>query len=89
MKLRNLGTASITMLQSANITTAAQLRALGAAAAFLAVKRAGCKPSLNLLWALEGALSNRDWRDVAQDDRLSLMTQVELLEQSSDHPSSP
>ena len=53
---------------------------MGAAAAFVAIKRAGLKPSLNLLWALEGALTDRDWRQVANDDRLSLLSQVEFLE---------
>jgi DNA transformation protein len=79
-KLRNLGSHSQEMLAAAGITTQAQLRAKGAAAAFVAVKRAGCKPSLNLLWAIEGALTGRDWKAVAKSDRLSLLTQVEILE---------
>jgi DNA transformation protein len=35
---------------------------------------------LNLLWAIEGALTDRDWKEVAKNDRLSLLTQVEILE---------
>ncbi len=68
------------MLEAADIKTENQLRKKGAAAAFVAVKRAGCTPSLNLLWAIEGALTNRDWKEVAKNDRLSLLTQVEILE---------
>lgn len=68
------------MLTAAGITTERRLRTMGAAAAFVAVKRAGCTPSLNPLWALEGALSQRDWKAVARDDRLSLLMQVEALE---------
>lgn len=79
-KLRNLGGASAQMLAAAGITTETELRRKGAAGAFVAVKRAGLKPSVNLLWALEGALTNRDWRDVAKTERLSLLTQVETLE---------
>ena len=79
-KLRNLGRHSQEMLATAHITTQAQLRAKGTAAAFIAVKRAGCAPSLNLLWAIEGALTDRDWKEVAKNDRLSLLTQVEILE---------
>ena len=79
-KLRNLGKHSQAMLAAAGIKTEGQLRAKGAAAAFVAVKCAGCAPSLNLLWAMEGALSNRDWKDVAKNDRLSLLTQVEMLD---------
>ncbi len=79
-KLRNLGNSSQAMLAATGITSAAQLKVIGAAAAFVAVKRTGCKPSLNFLWALEGALTGRDWKEVAKSDRLSLLTQVELLE---------
>lgn len=79
-KLRNLGKRSQEMLAAARITSESQLRAMGAAAAFVAVKQAGCTPSLNLLWAIEGALTDRDWKEVAKSDRLSLLTQVEILE---------
>lgn len=40
-KLRNLGGRSQDMLAAAGITTVGQLKAKGAAAAFMAVKRAG------------------------------------------------
>lgn len=82
-RLKNLGQRSQEMLATAGIVTSEQLRTIGAAAAFVAVKRAGCAPSLNLLWAIEGALTNRNWKDVARSDRLSLLTQVEILEKQS------
>lgn len=78
--MRNLGPRSREMLAKAGIVSDAQLKAMGAVAAFIAVKRAGGKPSLNLLWALEGALTNRDWKEVAKRDRLSLLTQLETAE---------
>lgn len=78
--MRNLGKASWAMLTAAGIPTADALKAMGAAAAFVAVKRTGLKPSANLLWALEGALTERDWQDVVKTDRLSLLSQVEWLE---------
>ncbi len=68
------------MLEAAGITTETQLREKGSAAAFVSVKQAGCSPSLNLLWAIEGALTDRGWMDVAKHDRLSLLSQVERLE---------
>lgn len=82
-KLRNLGRLSQEMLAAAGVKTESQLRRMGAAAAFVAVKRAGCTPSLNLLWAIEGALTDRDWKAVAKDSRLSLLTQVEILEKEN------
>jgi DNA transformation protein len=65
------------MLCAAGITTERQLRQGGAVAAFAAVRAAGASPSLNLLWALEGALSNRDWKAVARDDRTRLLMALE------------
>lgn len=78
--MRNLGPRSREMLAKAGIVSDAQLKAMGAVAAFIAVKRAGGKPSLNLLWALEGAITNRDWKEVAREDRSSLLTQLEAAE---------
>lgn len=82
-KLRNIGKVSVSMLEAAGITTETQLREKGAAAAFIAIRGAGYAPSLNLLWALEGALTQRDWKDVAKNDRFSLLTQVETLEKDA------
>ncbi|MFC1748258.1 TfoX/Sxy family protein [Pseudomonadota bacterium] len=79
-KLRNLGKASASMLKKAGITTEEQLQNIGAARAYVTVKQTGCSPSLNLLWALEGALTDRDWKVVAKDNRLSLLIQAEELE---------
>ena len=78
--LPNLGPASERMLHAAGIRTPAQLRALGAVRTFVAVRQAGQQPSLNLLWALEGALSDRDWKSVAQQERTALLMQLDALE---------
>jgi DNA transformation protein len=71
--MRNLGPASARMLHAAGITSAADLRSMGAVAAYVAVQRCGGKPSLNLLWALEGALTDRDWKAVSREDRTALL----------------
>jgi DNA transformation protein len=68
------------MLTKAGIEDEARLRALGSVAAYLAVKRVWSGASLNLLWALEGAVSGRHWREVAQQDRLALLLQLESLQ---------
>ena len=78
--LPNLGPASERMLHAAGIHTTAALRALGSVPAFVAVRQAGQQPSLNLLWALEGALSGRDWKSVAQQERTALLMQLDDLE---------
>ena len=78
-KLANLGPKSEAMMRRAGITTEDQLRTLGAVHAYVMVKRSGANASLNLLWALEGALTNRSWQEVAKTERLSLLLQVEQL----------
>ena len=75
--LRNLGPKSEEMLAAIRIRTPDELAASGAIDAFIALKQAGLPASLNMLWALEGALSNRDWREVARDDKLCLLTELE------------
>ncbi|MCA8983487.1 MAG: TfoX/Sxy family protein [Planctomycetaceae bacterium] len=76
-KLRNLGQASSRMLVSAGIRSEQQLRDMGAVPAYIAVMAAGCKPSLNLLWAIEGALTDRDWKEISRDERTSLLLRLE------------
>lgn len=81
--LPNLGPKSQAMLAAAGIADAAQLRALGSVAAFAKVKAVHPSASLNLLWALEGALSGARWQDVAKDDRMSLLMQLEDMLQGA------
>ena len=75
--LPNLGPKSAQMLRSAGIRTLAQLKKHGAVKAYLKVRAIDKRASLNLLWALEAALSDRSWQDVARNDRLRLLLAVE------------
>lgn len=68
-----IGPKSREMLLAAGITSLAELRALGSVRAYLSVERAGGRPSLNLLWALEGAVSGLPWQQVAREHRTSLL----------------
>lgn len=74
--LRNLGSASALMLTQAGITSVAALRRLGAVAAWQRVRAAHPRASLNLLWALEGALTDRNWQEVARTERTRLLLAV-------------
>jgi hypothetical protein len=47
------------------------------------VKQVEPKASLNLLWALEGALSGLHWREVAREHRTSLLLALEAHERSN------
>jgi DNA transformation protein and related proteins len=78
--LPNLGPKSQQMLAHAGIHTLADLRALGAVRAYVQTKRSGARVSLNLLWALEGAITGLHWQEVARDHRTSLLLAVEDCE---------
>ncbi|WP_052162083.1 TfoX/Sxy family DNA transformation protein [Aquabacterium sp. NJ1] len=75
--LRNLGPKSLEMLAKAGIHSADDLQRLGAVMAYARTKAVCPKASLNLLWALEGALTGRDWKVVAETDRASLLMALE------------
>lgn len=75
--LPNLGPKSVAVLAQAGIRTVAQLRQLGAVAAYAAAKQKTPTVSLNLLWALEGALSGIPWQEVAKAHRTSLLLALE------------
>lgn len=84
-RLANLGPKSARVLVAAGIGSLAQLRRLGAVAAYAQVKRHEPGVTLNLLWALEGALSSLPWQTVAKEHRTSLLL---ALEQHRDTSSS-
>ncbi len=75
--LRGLGPKSEEALRAAGITSVAELRALGSIAAYIKVKRCWSGASLNLLWALEGAITGLPWQTVAREHRLSLLLALE------------
>lgn len=78
--LRNLGPKSHAMLAQAGIHSPEQLQQLGSVLAYAKTKAVCKQASLNLLWALEGALSGRPWQEVAEQDRASLLMALEDVE---------
>ena len=81
--LLGLGPKSQAMLAAAGIDTVAQLQSLGAVRAYAMVKATHANASLNLLWALEGALTGLPWTVVAREHRLSLLLALEQLTSAS------
>lgn len=71
--LRNIGPKSAAWLRQVGLKTAEDLQRVGALDAFIRVKRAGFKPSLNLLYALEGALLDCHWQDIPAERRSELL----------------
>jgi len=79
-RLRNIGPKSAAWLRQVGLRSVEDLQAVGAVGAFLKVRRAGFKPSLNLLYSLEGALVDIHWQDITEARRAQLL---EALEQAS------
>jgi DNA transformation protein and related proteins len=77
MQRLNLGPQSQAMLRKAGITQLGQLQQMGSVRAYALIKQHSPQASLNLLWALEGALSNLHWQVVARDHRTSLLLALE------------
>src|SRR5690606_23969090 len=79
-KIRNIGTKSAAWLRQVGLRGLDDLREIGSVDAFLKVKRAGFRPSLNLLYAIEGALQDCHWRELDDDCRASLLSAVDAAE---------
>ena len=72
-KLRNIGPKSAAWLRQVGLRSREDLAAIGTVEAFMRVKRAGFKPSLNLLYAIEGALLDCHWQDIPDARRSELV----------------
>lgn len=72
-KLRNIGPKSAAWLRQVGLRTREDLAAVGTVEAFMRVKRAGFKPTLNLLYAIEGALQDCHWQEIPDSRRSELI----------------
>ncbi|MGQ0586116.1 MAG: TfoX/Sxy family protein [Gammaproteobacteria bacterium] len=76
-RLPNLGPVSSRWLASVGIRRRSDLIRVGPVEAWLRVKAAGHKPSLNLLWALAGAERGLRWSKLSQEDRHRLLLELD------------
>lgn len=81
--LPHLGPKSQQVLQAAGIHNLGHLRALGSVRAYGLAKAQSPRVSLNLLWALEAALSGLHWQEVAREHRTSLLLALETMKNNS------
>lgn len=79
-QLSGLGPKSQALLAAAGITTVEQHRALGSVACYARLRQQADKVSLNMLWALESALTGIHWQVVAREHRTSLLLALEQFE---------
>ncbi len=81
--LKGLGPKSQEMLARAGITSIAELQAIGSIPAYVRAKQANTNVSLNLLWALESALTGEPWQKVARLHRTSLLLALDAYEKDA------
>lgn len=76
-KMRNIGPKSAAWLRQVGLRTHEDIAAIGTVEAFMRVKRAGFKPTLNLLYAIEGALLDCHWQEISDERRQQLIQAAE------------
>jgi DNA transformation protein and related proteins len=78
--LRNLGPKSAVMLAEVGIRTIGELRAIGAAKAYVRVKAIRTHgASVNLLWSMAAGLDGRGWQEVSTVEKTLLLAEVRRL----------
>ncbi|HEY6544777.1 MAG TPA: TfoX/Sxy family protein [Dokdonella sp.] len=83
VKIRNVGPKSAAWLRQVGVRTTEDLARLGPVDAFLKVKRAGFRPSLNLLYSMAGALADCHWADLPEDQKQELLAALESAESAN------
>lgn len=76
-ELLNLGPKSAHWLEQVGIRTLGDLKQTGAVAAYLMAKQQEPKCSLNLLYALEGALTGVPWNKLPKETKQRLQAAVQ------------
>lgn len=82
-KIRNVGPKSAAWLRQIGVRTTEDLARVGPIESFLKVKRAGFRPSLNLLYAMAGALADCHWADLPEERKQELLSTLEAAESAN------
>jgi DNA transformation protein len=75
-ELLNIGPKSTKWLNAIGINTLADLEAIGAVAAYSLIKAQGYNASLNLLYALHGALTGQRWNELSAETKRRLQEEA-------------
>lgn len=82
-KIRNVGPKSAAWLRQVGVRTTEDLARVGPVEAFLKVKRAGFRPSLNLLYSMAGALADCHWAELPEAQKQELLATLEAAESAN------
>lgn len=75
--MRNLGPKSTKWLAEVHLDSRERLAQAGAIVAYLSVKQRHSEASLNLLWAIYGAIHDIDWREIPEETKAELRRTVD------------
>ena len=76
-KLKNLGPASERMLAQIDVFNAGDIRTLSPALIYRILRDKGTPVSMNLVYALEAAITNRHWLELSPAEKLTLKVACE------------
>jgi DNA transformation protein len=82
-KIRNVGPKSAAWLRQVGVRSTDDLTRMGPVEAFLKVKRAGFRPSLNLLYAMAGAMADCHWAELPEARKQELLAALEAAESAN------
>jgi DNA transformation protein and related proteins len=83
-QLRGIGPVSKRLLIAYGIESLEDLRRVDVFELYARIRQREGSASLNLLYALLGAQQDRDWRDVAREDRTMILMRLDDLGLMSD-----
>lgn len=83
IKIRNVGPKSAAWLRQVGVRSVEDLARVGPIEAFLKIKRAGFRPSLNLLYSMAGALADCHWADLPDARKQELLATLESAESAN------
>ena len=82
LELKNIGKTSAQWLNAVGIRTIDQLRTTGSVASYCKIRDRGFKVSKVLLYALAGALNDAHWSELTNDQKNSLLQEVDKISNS-------
>jgi DNA transformation protein and related proteins len=77
--MRGLGPASAKMIAQAGVTTSVALKKADLYQLYARIKQQQPKVSINLLYAMIGAVENEDWRTIAKERRSEVLMRLDDL----------
>ncbi len=78
-RLKNLGGKTEEWLNDIGIYTREALESIGSVEIYRILKQRGYNVTLNLIYGIEGALADIDWRDLSQEQKAELRAAIRNL----------